>query len=355
MPSMKRMTPTAAWRRVIGRRGSQPKRWLAGVSAAAVTAFAACDGPNLFEGGGGGEIGIGFSVEILEPVDDVTAPIGLPLTVRAEFEAAAGIRSVTFEGIALRTDSLSNAEEFERFVPQTVAFPQPGVIGMPTDTILVRELEPVDDVTTEFVQIIATMTDLLNAVLADTVFVLMGGPDVNLITPLDGDTATAGAQLSLSVSASDPTLGIDSVLIQVSGLVNQIFRLSDLGRVQTPVVYDTSLILPTGTAGQLSVQGIAYSDTIPGRSDVANVTVTTAGPADAVAPTLFLTTTTRARAELDDSITVSVTARDIGSAGLARIGIVARVADTQPVVPQLVLRDTLLPVATTGSVEHTFV
>ncbi|MGH7482035.1 MAG: hypothetical protein ACRELV_07760 [Longimicrobiales bacterium] len=321
----------------------------------ALAALAACDGANLFEAGAGGSIGTGISIEITDPEDDVTAPIGLPLRVSAEVTAASGIANVTFTGVALRRDSLSNAVEFERFLPAAIDFPQPGVIDLPTDTLLVRELLPVDDATTEFVQIIATVTDSRQVVLADTVLVLLGGPDVNLLTPRDGDEATAGSALALSVEASDPTLGIDSVLIQVTGLVNQTFRWPDIGRIQEPVRRDTTVLLPDGVAGQLSVRGIAYSDTIPGRSDIATVTVTTAGPADAVAPTLFRTITSPARAELDDTIAVTVTARDVGSAGLVRIGVVARIADTQPAVPLLVLRDTLLATAATGSIVHTFV
>lgn len=313
------------------------RRLLAGALLGLVVALGACQGDNLFVSPDSPYKNGDFGVQILQPVG--TVPLNAPVLVKAVVASPAGIKSVEFSGIALRGDSLTNVTQVDRYDKATATYPRAPATTLPTLDTIARQLTPVDTSSiSEPVYFIVTMTDSAGAMVADTLLTLLGGPHVTITLPVNNDTLLAGDSLRIAVAAVDSSQGIDSVRIGLSGVMSQVFKFNGLGHV-TNVTVDTTLVTPP-TAGDVTVNATVWSDTFPGIAVPRTVHLVTNSSGDGSPPRAAITITRPVmtpapRLELDDTLSVLVTARDVGTAGIARTGIVARLMNvgTASVVP----------------------
>jgi hypothetical protein len=94
---------------------------------------------------------------------------------------------------------------------------------------------------------------------------------------------------------------------------------------------------------------------IVGNSQSAQVTITSSGVADTQAPQLSVTMNAPARAEVDDTIFVTVRAGDLGTSGLARIGItVIAIPDTTAERQDTLFRDVTFAPPRAGTLDQVF-
>ena len=184
---------------------------------AAVTLLLACDGQNLFVGPAvGGRIDTsGPTVKILTPSSTEGSPSAKPLgdsvLVTVELSDDVGLDSVRIEGVSFRGDvNLGTDTVITRFETKVVR-----LLTVPEDTTVSRFLIAVDDTIKETSFIIAHAFDTLGNVSTDTVALVLGGPDVQVLNLVNDEVIQAGRDLSIRVEARDP-LGIASVQIDLT-------------------------------------------------------------------------------------------------------------------------------------------
>jgi hypothetical protein len=138
------------------------------------------------------------------------------------------------------------------------------------------------------------------------------------------ERAIHGGILPISVVASDPYVGVDSVTIRYSGALQGAFTRRYAG-TPAQVRIDTTLAVPFGTEGAVLFEAFGMnrygSTATPGTATVTVVREDTVRPGVAIASTAL-----PQRAELGDVVTIRVQAEDdaFGS-GLARVGASIRV------------------------------
>ena len=319
------------------RKGSFGLRLLAVTAAmAGVFLVAACDGENLFSLPSGPAIGAGDddteapTVTITIPRGDSLSakPIGDSVFVSARVTDDVAVRSVRFFGISQRGDvDLGTDVVIQRFVEKTITLPDVA------DTTLTRYLLPTDDDVKETVQILVEATDTVGNISTDTVDLILGGPDVDLLDIEEGQTVQAGLNLGMRVLAQDP-LGIIEVSLQISGafqasIVKAITPTSD------SVALDTVVAIPAGIEGEISVSASARNslDVLGGDGPV-TLNVVAASVGDTIAPRLMHESAAPERMELQDEITVTVSGGDdsqgagVAVAGYTVLGISATRGDT---------------------------
>ena len=295
-------------------------------------------------------------VSIQEPSPSATFPTGDSLLVTALLQDPTGIRSVTFKGIAIRTDPAQDTRVVTRFSQRTVNFPQAPSNTLPRDTTLSRYLQPIaTDSTAEPVYIVVEATDSVGNVGTDTVVVSVGGPRVEIRTPANNSQVQTGGTLLIQAFAVDRTNGIDSLKIFVTGAQSAQFVYRGLASPDS-IKRDTTLLI-TATSGSLAITAQAWNGQGVGGQTANPVTVniTTTAVADTAKPFVAFSLSQASRIELDDSIAVSVQATDNGSAGLRRIGVVMiALPDTSSVAPDTIMVDSVFTNARTGTIERTF-
>ncbi|MEX0892050.1 MAG: hypothetical protein WEB88_07750 [Gemmatimonadota bacterium] len=270
-------------------------------------------------------------VNILAPGSGATYPLGDSVLVTVGVSDLTGIKSISMKGIAIRQDPFANTQVVDKLVEKTITFPQAPQTTLPTDTTVSRYLLATADTVSEVVYIVVQATDSLGNVGTDTVDVSVGGPRVTLTNP--GSVVQAGGQLSLQIRAEDAAVGLDSMRISVTGVMDTTFYWRNLAPA-TDVTRDTTLIV-ANTTGTLTINGTAWNrNGIAGvAAEGISVEVTQTAVADTTKPQVLLTITPPGtRIELDDSITVSVTATDNGGSGIRRMGaVVIAIPDTSTV------------------------
>ena len=171
---------------------------------AGVFLVAACDGQNLFTvplGTGavaGGDDTEAPTVAITAPRGDTLSakPIGDSIFVSVRVTDDVAVRSVRFSGVSLRGDAdLGTDEVIQRFEEKTIT------LDDVVDTTLTRYLLPTPDSVKETVQILVEATDTSGNISSDTVDLILGGPDVELLDLEEGQTVQAGLNLSARVLA----------------------------------------------------------------------------------------------------------------------------------------------------------
>ena len=180
-------------------RGRNPLKGLAGGLLAGIL-FAACQGDNLFvdfTGTGSVQDGEIPAVNITQPSSASAAaiPLGDSVLITVDVSDDAGVAAVVFEGISLRGDpALGTESEVPRFVSKTVDFVPPVA-----DTTISRYLVALPDTILETTQIIVTAFDTVGNFSADTVSLILGGPEVLFTNLVGGEIVQSGATLGLRV------------------------------------------------------------------------------------------------------------------------------------------------------------
>ena len=180
--------------------------------------FAACQGDNLFvdfTGTGSVQDGEIPVVNIQQPSSASAAaiPLGDSVLVTADIRDDAGVSRVVFEGISSRGDpALGTDSAVLRFVSKTVDFVPP----VP-DTTISRYLLALPDTVLETTQIIVTAFDTVGNSAADTLSLILGGPEVLFTNLVGGEVIQSGATLGLRVQARDGA-GVRQVEITVTGI-----------------------------------------------------------------------------------------------------------------------------------------
>ncbi|HUF12899.1 MAG TPA: hypothetical protein VMN78_07370 [Longimicrobiales bacterium] len=277
-------------------------------------------------------------VEIRRPVGPEgtvsgdTAAVGLGATLRVEAHVTdeSGISEVRFIGFAFRGDAeLGTDVTVTRFEERVVTFPRQGVDTLPTDTIIRRDLPQVGD-SVETVFIIVTATDLFGNVSADTVPVIVGGPDVRIIRPDDEAVHSTLTDLTIRITIDDAS-GIESATLELSGILQESIPLLVPGvpTVDT-VTYVLTAVRLAGATGTLVIS--ATSRNVRGvTAPAAPVTVFVVAQTldDQTDPTVSYTisplprlTQPLPRVEMLDTISITASADDQGGAGVTQIGII---------------------------------
>ena len=227
------------------------------VTAAAmggVLAIAACEGENLFSvpGGAGGVGGADSEapvVSIMVPRGDSLSakPVGDSVFVTAHVTDDVGIRSIRMYGVARRgVDTLGTSTVVQRFEEKSIT-----VGAGIKDTTVYRYLLATADTTKETAIIIVEAMDTLGNMAADSVDLILGGPDVVLVNVQNGLAITAGGQLNVGVQARDP-LGITVVTLKLSGAYSAAVEWRPSPAVDSFAV-DPVLSVPPTASGPLTV------------------------------------------------------------------------------------------------------
>ncbi|MGD8318993.1 MAG: hypothetical protein PVJ02_01015 [Gemmatimonadota bacterium] len=297
---------------------------LTGAAMVTIMVVAACGGENLFSvAGNGGGVSGGTDTEapgvtINSPRGDSLSakPVGDSVFVSAHVTDDVGVRSVRMYGIAMRGDpSLGTEEVVDRFVEKDVTLPA-GV----KDTTINRYLQPTPDSVRELAYIVVAAADSAGNETADTVQLLLGGPDVVLLDIVDGQSVQAGLNLTTRVRAMDPQ-GIIQIRVDVDGAF-QASVVKAIAPVADSVVLDTIIPIPQGTDGPVTVTAVARNSLdISGQDGPITLNVVTAGGGDTIAPALRHVSAAPARMELQDVINVEITGGDNPQgSGLAAVG-----------------------------------
>ncbi|HSJ10222.1 MAG TPA: hypothetical protein VK928_09920, partial [Longimicrobiales bacterium] len=128
---------------------------------------------------------VGPRINVLEPQDGESYTRGTPLRVRVHVaDSSSGIASVSIRGVAFRNfpDTLQNAVPVVRYPEINVPFPQGPDRPATKDSIIVRDLLPNADTTSEPVFIIVSALDFEGTASVDTTR-LVPGPRITLLNP----------------------------------------------------------------------------------------------------------------------------------------------------------------------------
>ncbi len=277
--------------------------------------LASCDGSNLFTAPvGTGQTGADNAAPTVEfeyPSPDTVvtiAPLDSVLT-RFRVRDNRGVTEVKLSGFALRGDAaLGTQTAVERFAAKSIRLDSIGRISK--DTTFTRFLLATSDSLPESrVFVVATAKDSAGNVGADTVQVAIGGPRVQVVSPVADSAFRAGTALPIRISAEDRADLIGSIRVRTTGAFQRDTTLT----LRTPErLVDTTIVLtiPAGAQGNLDVVATATSGRrIVGEARPVRVRITAAG-ADNVLPRVSFTSVVPARLEVSDSITVTVTGTD---------------------------------------------
>ncbi len=287
---------------------------LTATAIAGVVVVAACEGDNIFSvaGGGGGLFVQDLKapeVTILVPRGDSLSakPLGDSVLVTARVTDDLGVRSIRMTGVAMRgSKDLGTDTVIPRFVEWTIPLPA-GV----EDTTISRYLRATLDSTRETAKIVVIAADSAGNESSDTVPLVLGGPDVEILDIIDGQSIQAGLGLTTRVRAQDPQ-GIIQVRIQVSGAFDTLV-VKAITPSSDSVVVDTVVAIPESAIGLMQVTATARNSVdVSGQDGPLTLEVVPAGIGDTVRPMLKHTASSPERMEIPDSVTVAVTGTDQG-------------------------------------------
>jgi hypothetical protein len=289
----------------------------------AVTLLLACDGQNLFVGPDvSGRIDIAApTIDILTPssVDGSPSakPLGDSVLVTVQMSDDSGLDSVRIEGLSFRGNvDLGTDTVITRFETKVVR-----LLTVPEDTTVSRFLIAVDDTIKETARIIAHAYDTLGNVSSDTVQLVLGGPDVQVINLVDGEVIQAGRDLAVRVEARDP-VGIASIQIDLTGAVTLSVSQAVNPPADTAVVDLVIPIPPLATGAMQLVARARNGLNVSGQAGALSLTVVSSLAGDIVPPTIKFESSTGGRLEQKDLVDVTVTARDDNQgSGIATVGI----------------------------------
>ena len=173
------------------------------------------------------------SITIVTPLPAAKLNVGDSLLVTVKLHDASGIKNVLISGYSLRGSAVLGTQD------TLIRYP---VVGAPTatatfqgtvvDTTVLRYLKPATpvDTLTDSLVVRAIATDALGGVdTAKVTIKMVRGPSVQVLSPVAGDSATAGAGLTITLRAQDLT-----------GVTRLGFRLQ--GESSWPTKLDTTVI-----------------------------------------------------------------------------------------------------------------
>jgi hypothetical protein len=288
----------------------------------AMLALTACDGENLFNasGSGPGSDRRAPTVEIVQPRAESALPLGDSLFVQALVRDDAGIDSVRFEGFAIRgSRELGTEEVVTRFEPKLVALAP----GATRDTLLTRFLTAVPSDLRETARVAVTAWDRSGNQSADTIPLIIGGPEVRFLNVQQGQSVVAGQSRNVRVLLRDP-VGVARLEVQVSG-VFQTSIIRNFNPAVDSFVVDTTFVVPSGISGAITIAARAVNvEGNAGGDGPLNLSVVPVGVADQRAPRVQVQLTSPDRLELGDFLSVQVTGQDEdGGSGVVRAGFTA--------------------------------
>ena len=316
----------------------RPLWGLASLLAAGV-ALAACDGGNGFKnpvgsgngnGGGGGNGGAAASdttaptLTIEFPRDSAVVAIGDSVFVQVKVADNQRLGSLALAGFSVRGDrSLGTDSVFVRYGAKSVNLSQ----TTRKDTTITRYLIATKDSTPERrVMVVAAAKDSAGNARADTAFINIGGPRMQITAPAQNDSFPSGGQLPIKVVAEDANDLIRSVVVRMTGA----FAREIIVPIATPrAKVDTTLavVLPAAT-GPLTIEAVATSGSNIQATSRPVVVRITAPVADRIAPQVTFNADTVSRRQGGDTIKVSVLATD--EAGVDSVGATLRVRYRDP-------------------------
>ena len=278
------------------------------------------------------------------------------MLVRARATDDVGIDSIRFSGIAFRGNAdLGTDTVVTRFFSKLVtldAATDPDAFV--TDTTVMRYLNATADTVRETAYIVAQAWDAEGLSSADTVALVLGGPDVELLNVVTGQSVQAGLNFNLGVRARDPQ-GVSRVDIKISGTIDTVFTRSIVPSADS-VQFDTVLAIPPDlSGGTLTVSATARNALdVSGQDGPIAVSIIPVAAGDTIRPTVNISAQTLARYELTDSIKATVTGRDDNQgSGVVRVGVTARaISQSLGDTVTKIFENTFAPV--TGAVTRTF-
>jgi hypothetical protein len=280
---------------------------------AGMLAAAACDGDNLFQVAPGEGVSaqegdtVPPTITIVQPQKGAqnAKPLGDSILVEVDVSDPTGLGAVVFGGVAKRGDpSLGTDEVVPRFQVKTVTFP-----GGVQDTVgLRRYLIPTQDTTRETAFVFVEAFDTLGNRSADTVEVILGGPDVQVLNLASSQTRAAG-RLNLSLLVRDPN-GVEQVRVDTEGAFQSALVLP-ITPVRDSVAADTAIVIPGDVQGEVTLTVTARSALgVLGQAGPFLLDIVSGEPVDTVAPEVFQSVSHMDRMELTDSVVVLLSAED---------------------------------------------
>lgn len=241
-------------------------------------------------------------------------PIGDSVLVTARVTDNFGVRSIRMLGLAERGNKdLGTDTVVPRFVERAITLPA-GV----KDTTISRYLRPTADSTKETAKIMVIAADSSGNSSNSFVTLVLGGPDVEILDIIDGQSIQAGLGLAARIRAKDP-LGIVQVRISITGAFD-----TTIVKAITPptdsVVVDTVIAIPESAIGPMFVTATARNALdVAGQDGPLTLNVIATGIGDTIAPILKHGSTAPDRMEFQDSVTITVNGTDQGG-GVAKVG-----------------------------------
>lgn len=299
---------------------------------------------------------------ILSPDSGTTYPLNDSVLVQVRAASLVGVKNIALSGIAYRGGGTSNVTTVNRFTTNTVTFPQPPSTRLPHDTTISRWLKAIPDTTSEFVYLIAQVTDSANMTAFDTVRISVGGPLVQILTPAAGASVSVNQPFQVRVYARDKSAGLDSVIITTTGALATTFASGALSGVDTVTIQQN--FTPTVT-GPMTIGAVAYNRRgIIGRATQVSINVASVGTTtDTQRPSVQIASIQYkgqpladfTRVELTDTIAVLVKALDNGGSGVRRVGVTVSAVpgSTVPGLVPLGLQMKYVP-AQAGEVAYSF-
>ncbi len=315
------------------------KRSRAGLAAvfAAALALGACDGSNGFAvdpappgtgtGTGGGTAvadTVRPTIQIEFPRDSAAIAIGDSVFVQVKVADNQRLAKLQLDGFARRGDpALGTDTTVTRFFTKFVSLAE----TTRKDTTVQRYLLATPENSNERrVLIVATVTDSAGKQRADTAYVNLGGPRVQVAAPAQNDSFPAGSQLPVRVVAEDSTDLIRGVVVRMTGAFAREISIavpSPRARVDTTV----SVAVPAAT-GVLRIEAVATSGSnIQAVARPVDVRIT-AATADVIAPQVTFSSTLPERVQATDTVAVAVQATD--EVGVDSVGATLRVRYRDP-------------------------
>ncbi|MHB1073098.1 MAG: YncE family protein [Gemmatimonadaceae bacterium] len=186
--------------------------------------------------GGSGNTGAAPDVRIESPEEGARANLGDSILVAVRVRDAAGLRSLTIEGLSIRGNpDLGTPKVATRYTAPPA--PAPGGTAIRTgaiDTVIRRYLQPATplDTVLDSVVVRAIATNVNGAV--DTAFRsvrIVAGPKVVLVSPVPADSVQRGVSLAMQVHAEDGD-GVAEIIVDVKGETNWPTKLDTVIPVQ---------------------------------------------------------------------------------------------------------------------------
>lgn len=291
------------------------------------------------------------TITLNAPSAGATIPLQDSVRVSFRVQDPTGVKTIRIQGRATRVDSLGPTVIVDRFEEKTITFNRP----LPIDTVITRYLLATADTASESVDIIVTATDSINNTASAIQTVIVGGPRVELRNPINNSQVVVNGTLLITAFAVDRSSGIDSVKLAIRGAQTADYSF----RPNSPdsAVINQNHIFGAAT-GSVTITATAWNrNRISGVSNPVTVNVVAVAAADTAKPSLSVSIQQplNNRVELDDSITVTVRAGDVGTSGLARVGIaVIATPDTTSVLADTLYRYVNFAPAQSGTTDQVF-